>query len=282
MSTIRILILGDTHGNTAATVHAIQKAKLHDATHIVQCGDFGLWTHFANGIKFLDDLEAELRKHNIQFVWLDGNHEDFDALQAFMYSTYQTDKGFYPIRTHILYSPRNNAWTWDNKRFMTLGGAVSIDRRNRKPGITWWEQENIKDSDVANAFSVIERDRNRDKPVDYFFSHDCSDKTPFYDRLKPDIDSKINRQKMDRVLDFMRPRFHFHGHMHTKYDWQRPIIKDGELFATTQVYGLECDGMFWNWGILDTEIDSFEFAPPTPSEIKVKIQATLSEFDDDF
>ena len=56
------------------------------------------------------------------------------------------------------------------------------------------------------------------------------------------------------------PEMHFHGHMHDKYDWMN--LRNTIVGAKhIQTYGLECNGRFWKWGILDTDAEEFTFAP---------------------
>lgn len=270
-------MLGDTHGSSWTAARAVRDAVAHGARHIVQVGDFGYWPHKRDGIRFLDEVNAAATEAGVQFVWLDGNHENFDALEGMVPNTAKNDKGMSMLRSNLLYSPRGNSWTWDDQRFMTVGGAVSVDKALRlmeecgdwvdRSGrlhngsgarTLWWPQERTTDADVEHAAREAQR-----KPVDYLFTHDCSDQTPFRYRLKEDPDSKDNRRKIDELLNRVAPRWHFHGHMHTRYAWDRPI-PDGawdsfDETSWTHVRGLECDGMWYNWGILDTRADTFRF-----------------------
>jgi hypothetical protein len=86
----------------------------------------------------------------------------------------------------------------------------------------------------------------RAKKLDVLFTHDCSDRTPFGFNLVPDPDSKMHRQKIDRVLRATKPEVHLHGHMHRRYDWMNLVADD----HYTQTYGLDCDGTNWNMGVL--------------------------------
>lgn len=268
---MKALILGDTHGNTQAAIKASIRARQRGAKIIVQCGDFGLWDHFYDGVEFLDKLNEQLGHDRIKLVWTDGNHENHDRLEWYVQNNPKSKNGHTYIRSNILYSPRGHYWTWDNKKFMTVGGAVSIDKDYRLGREQWgekpsgdrtlyWPNEQLTDEQVSHIIKTMDARRVAGKQgIDYLFTHDCSNKTPFRDRLKPDIDSQIHRQRMDEVLKAVRPKMQFHGHMHTKYEWDNWLDYDGD--EPIKTFGLECDGMFWNWGILDTETDTFEFAP---------------------
>lgn len=255
---MRVLVAGDIHGNTPVGLQLIEQAVTHKAEIIIQCGDFGLWGGF-EGIDYLDALNARLREHNRNLIFVDGNHENHDQLEQIDRSNPRSKAGQVYLRSNILHAPRGNYWRWGNKYFMAVGGAVSVDKQWRTPGESWWAGEELTEVQATSIINNMNDRRKHGRPnIDYLFTHDCSDRTPFYDRLKPDLDSKIHRQRIDQVIEAVRPRFHFHGHMHTRYDWQNPI--NTELGADwVQTYGLECDGMWNNWGILDTGTDTFTF-----------------------
>jgi hypothetical protein len=258
---MKILVAGDTHGNTRWTNTLVGHAVDQQAEIMVVVGDFGLWDHGFEGMEFLDSVNVTLRNHNRMLIWTDGNHENHDRLEWYRLRNPRSTKGLVYIRSNILYSPRGNAWTWDKKRFMTVGGAVSIDKdwrlqaeRTRYGARTlWWPGEQLTDPEADGIVKATESPTW--KPVDYLFTHDCLTNAPFKYRLKEDPESQAHRQKMDRVVKAIRPRWMFHGHMHERYVYEFPTYE-----PHTKVRGLECDGMRDSWGILDTELDAFKFA----------------------
>lgn len=245
----------------AASIKAVDHAVQHGAQHIIQCGDFGLWPGWF-GFVYLDRLNAALIEANVQLIWLDGNHEDYDQLERFVKFNPMNDKGQTFIRSNILYSARGCAWTWDDKRFLTVGGAYSIDREWRTPHESWWEQEQLTDSQVKGVINNAVSRRAKGKPeVDYMFTHDCHPSTPFKHRLKDDLESTFHREKMREIAHAVRPSFWWHGHMHERYDWtlgySKPFSDEDSL--ETRVFGLADGREKDSWGILDTETDEFLF-----------------------
>jgi predicted phosphodiesterase len=256
---MQIMVLGDTHGNTPDAVRAVKHARRHGAKKIIQVGDFGLWDHFADGVTFLDTLNEALRAEGVKLYAVGGNHENWIRWNWYVDNNPKDQYGFTILRSHIRIAPKVFTWQWEDKKYAMAGGAVSIDSAWRrmeqeKPNTLWWEDEQLRDEDVAAI--VPEK-------MDYLFTHDCSNATPWKRRLKPDFDSQIHRQRIDGVLAKWAPEIHFHGHMHEKYDWVNMVNTYVCGPYWTQTYGLECDGMFWKWGILDTETDTFDFAPST-------------------
>jgi Icc-related predicted phosphoesterase len=255
---MRLLIVGDWHGNHQEVQRSYQRARDRSADVIVQVGDFGYWEHADDGA-FLDYIEEWFDRTGIATYWIDGNHENHTMLR----SVYDVKPGhFTVVRPGCYYIPRGTKWEWDGVTFMGVGGAVSIDkeyRLNRErglpspewgqpeakpatgPGTMWWPEEQLTDEELEFVKSQ--------GTADVLFTHDCPTNAPFYMRLKNDIDSQIHRQKMNEVGKSVQPKYWFHGHMHEFYDYS--FRHDG---GEATVIGLECDGMKNNWVLMDTEI----------------------------
>ena len=250
---MEILVVGDTHGNTKSAVRLVNHADTLGCTKIIQCGDFGLWSHFESGIAFLDTLNTTLRLKGIKLYAIGGNHENWDHWNWHIENSPKDGRGFTYLRSHILIAPRTHIWEWNGRMFGSVAGGVSIDWKYRRAmesentRTLWWPTtpevlgEQITDEEIE---ALPER------KLDYLFTHDCSDRTQFKNRFKPDMESQIHRQRIDRALSKLRPEYHFHGHMHEKYDWVNSVPSTRHGIRTI---GLECDGMIWNWIHLDSE-----------------------------
>lgn len=244
----------------------------------------GFWPGYS-GIVYLDRLNAYCMENDITFTWLDGNHEDHDQLKVLVGLNPQNKNGQTYIRSNIIYSPRGCAWEMDGKRFMTVGGAYSIDKAWRKPHISWWPDETLSDKQLTGIINRANTRRLAGKSeVDYLFTHDCHPNTPFKYRIKMDIESQMHREKMREIANAVRPAMWFHGHMHEKYVWTlgyRPPFTEPEVDEeTTDVYGLACDGMDDNCGVLDTATSEFTYGQVLRRQFR--IHEMLKESDDDF
>jgi hypothetical protein len=266
------MLIGDTHCDRHFLVNRMDLAGALGIQHAFVLGDFGIFPRFVETVNFLDVVNEAARKNGVTVYALRGNHDDPDWW-AWNVEHNPHHKGFGMVRRHIQLSPTVNYWTWAGKKFLVVGGAVSIDRTDRvrreeKPLTEWWPNEQLSDKDLARVGDGVH--------VDYLLTHDCSNDTPFKYRLKDDVDSTEHRRKIDEVIKRSRPDMHFHGHMHEKYDWvNMPYSTDHQ----TQTYGLECNGMWYSWGILDTDTNVFlwrgDEGLPT-SEIQ-KITAPLGD-----
>lgn len=198
---LRVLLAGDTHGNLSHVRSLIDVAGREGCDRIVQVGDFGYWPHMEPFHERVDGLASAA---GIEFYWLDGNHENFDALEAAVDfdATYPQ-----PMGESLWYLPRGSTWTWDDCRFMALGGAYSIDKQWRTEGISWWREEEIL---YAEAMHAIEGGK-----AVAMLTHDLPWGVELaWDRKLQFPEATPNRKMVREVVDEVRPKWLFHGHMH--------------------------------------------------------------------
>lgn len=234
---MRILAVGDTHGNAKFWQHIFSAMSYLEYDVVVQVGDFGYWTHVPGGEEYLDFLELHCEQKNINLFWVDGNHENFDDL----YSLPIQDDGFRHVRPHIFHIPRGHTWEWDGVKFMGFGGAYSIDQMDRVVNEmqgdpkSWWPQEFITDDEVEKAIAA--------GPVDVLFAHDVPEGNQGLQEafvlqkgwaLDPIELSRQQRVQLRRVFDSARPSQLIHGHYHIRYN--------GELDGC-QITGLAHDNL---------------------------------------
>jgi len=67
----------------------------------------------------------------------------------------------------IAYLKRGKIYNIENRKFLVLGGALSIDRIYRVPGKSWWEREYWSNSEKKALFDLLKNDNN----FDYVLSH---------------------------------------------------------------------------------------------------------------
>lgn len=281
---MRILIAGDTHGDEKEIARLAAHAGERKISHLMIMGDFGLWTHRADGHKFLDTCQRVAEGNRLSIFAVGGNHENWDHWEWFT-TNMPTSHGLAYVRERVLLSPKVHSFRMGGKNFAVAGGAVSVDKdwrlKNERggndgpmgrfvkgsgPRTLWWPNEVLVGADI-DRFKL-----NHAGGADYLLSHDCSNFTPFKGRMKPDMDSQAHRQLMDEVIKASKPKIHFHGHMHTKYDWNNamshgfyPGDSEAEGYFETRTIGLQCneEAQRWasepftgdNWVVLDTEND---------------------------
>lgn len=215
---MKLFLIGDTHGDFAWMQSKVRKhAQRAEADAIIQMGDFGfIWRQERDEVeRRLDNLNKVFANIGIPLYWLDGNHENFDRLAELGIDT--TADHFIEVRSHIIYMPRGCTWEWDGLRFMSLGGAYSIDNSRRTLFVDWWPQETITAGDVERALTRGEGG------IDVLFSHDSPDHPTLSEFLnsfnlpyKLEEQSRANRNCVNAVVDYLKPKLVVHGHYHER------------------------------------------------------------------
>ena len=218
-----ILFAGDTHGNLDHWHYLIDVAVLHRVRTVVQVGDFGFWTHLKEGRSFLSDLSAALVGADLDVYWIDGNHESFERLYAIPLDA----NGLRPIKERITHIPRGTLVNIEGHKILGIGGAYSIDRTSRIPGVSWWPEELITQSDIRTALES--------EHPDIIVSHDVPESVPYRNFLKsyPIGGTRSQRLLLEEVFQKFHPALWVHGHYHKRYEYS---------LDNTKFIGLGCDG----------------------------------------
>lgn len=228
----RVIAAADWHRNTKWAVHVIGIAPVllpdEHPRRILHFGDFGI-SSGPLGRAYIRAVEKACADNDVILEFLDGNHEDFTIIGRFdpMMSQYR----------YVMHLPRGTRWQWHGRTWVALGGAVSLDRAVRlERDWGWWPEEEITEDQAAAVIG--------DGPADVMVTHDCpagvrhSFPPPlsFWD----DRDlarSDVHRERLQRVVDAVRPRWLMHGHLHRAYQRQCDFG-----YGPVEVTGLDRDG----------------------------------------
>ena len=120
-----IYATGDLHGNSLRfqPQYFPEQSEMTKDDYMIVCGDFGcVWNGDKSDVPQFDRLEA--LPFTVLFV--DGNHENFDALNE--YPVAQWHGGMvHKIRPHVIHLMRGQAFELQGRMFFTMGGARSHD-----------------------------------------------------------------------------------------------------------------------------------------------------------
>ncbi len=207
----KLYFLGDLHAGFKFLTHTIQVDKITNTT-IVQVGDFG--------IGFLDNEASLLKKLNQVLVAsssnlfaIRGNH---DRPSAFHNSKIESK-----IELIKDYTVKNI----EGVNILFIGGAISIDRVQRKVGISYWRDEAfVFDKEKLNeAVAMCSR-------LDIVVTHSAPNAAPpkdkgnivfAYERVDRELSSDIKdeRSAHDELLNYLiriglKPTHWYYGHFH--------------------------------------------------------------------
>lgn len=178
----RIFITGDTHRDLdrekLESENFIVEEDLTKDDYVIILGDVGIiWEGWESGSKIHpDQLRWGDQKHVDWFnnkpyttLFIDGNHENHDALSKFPEETWNGGK-IHKLADSVFHLMRGQVFTICGKTFFTMGGASSIDRLGRMPGISWWRNELPSKEEYDTAIKNL---KEHNMSVDYILTHDC-------------------------------------------------------------------------------------------------------------
>ena len=120
-----IYATGDLHGNALRfqPEYFPEQYEMTKDDYMIVCGDFGfVW----NGDKSDDAQLGKLEALPFTVLFVDGNHENFDALNEYPVEQWHGGK-VHRIRPHVLHLMRGQAFELQGRTFFTMGGAQSHD-----------------------------------------------------------------------------------------------------------------------------------------------------------
>ena len=235
--TQNICFVGDTHGVRDRMETVVAEAALHDATVIVQVGDFGIWPEMCDSRPQTDGFETDvagmLRRHGVELlVFVDGNHDWHPWLEKCR-RKYE-DSGV-PARTRlgpslaratvpveesgsVRWAPRGSLLDIFGVKVLCCGGAPSIDPELRVPGLSWWPEEEITDDDVARSCAAGR--------VDVLVTHDVSERVSIEGITDGWAPGEASRRRVERIRAATKPRWAFSGHYHKR---SSTLVDDGAV-----------------------------------------------------
>ena len=259
LSPARIGLVGDVHANLNVTRNAIKVLGGRGIAEIHFLGDFGfVWNGGPKEDRVLGMIDDVLDNVEAVAFVTGGNHEGYDRLLAI-----EPDAdGLRWLRARVALLPRGwRASTPSGNSIASIGGANSIDRSRRKPGVSWWQQEQITESDL---------DALGTEHADILLAHDSPPTMSLNNRLRRNAamwspaDLAYADAGQDMFLQAFlaaTPRLAVGGHYHLFHDVTERFPGRPEFEARVVV--LDADGEANSVAILDTSTLEMEFLNKT-------------------
>ena len=195
------LIVGDIHGEWITLFKKIESLDLRDAT-LLCVGDVG--------IGFVERSKQErqhihinnfFKSRDIEFLSIKGNHDD----PAYFDGSINL--------SHFKLLPDYTTLTLNDKKFLFVGGAISIDRTIRKEGISYWKDEVFKldESKIQQCDVLITHSAPTwNGPIEKngMLANFCQKDATLWDECMEE------RKQHDALIKLSGAKRHFAGHFH--------------------------------------------------------------------
>lgn len=206
------IVTGDTHG-TLDLGKVVRYFDEHEGEYtsddyLIICGDVGVCGYSAS-----DEAEVRnvLRDLPVTTLFIDGNHENFEQLNSYGVDEWNGGKVHF-IESNIIHLMRGQVFDIDGTTFFTLGGAYSIDKAYRTPGISWFEEEIPTREEYEEGWRNLEK---ADFQVDYILTHTAPREVVAAMGYGEMSDDEIElRQYLQRVADYTEFTAWYFGHFH--------------------------------------------------------------------
>ena len=209
-----IFVTGDTHIpldiSKLNSEQFPQQKELTKNDYVIICGDFGgVWYGNEKDNYWLNWLE----KKNFTTLFIDGNHENFDALSRYEECSWNGGKVQF-IRPSVIHLMRGYVFDLEGMKIFAMGGARSSDRMFRTIGVSWWPQEMPDAEEIRRARQNLAINDNQ---VDIMITHDAPQSIArMIDFAKSEDDELM--PFFDELRNTVGYRHWYFGHFHE--DWK--------------------------------------------------------------
>ena len=199
----KVYIVGDNHGKYNVMFRFIEAYDIKDCI-LIHVGDGG--EGFMSRDKQLEQFNQYndyLKSKDIEYLSIRGNHSD----PAYFDGSVEL--------SHFKLLKDYHTQTINDEKFLFVGGAISIDRKIRQEGFSYWADEPF----------VL--DESKIEECDVLITHSVptwlgpTDKQPFYHWLKDDPtlwdECMQERHDHDALFELAKPKKSYAGHFHNHF-----------------------------------------------------------------
>ena len=166
---MRVFVTGDVHGNI--DIHKFNSQNF-DIGNFLNKEDIVIVTGDA-GFVLYDNYKDEkiigyIEKKPWTTVYVDGNHENFNALKKYPIVDFYGAKA-HQISNSIYHIFRGEIMILNGKSYLCFGGGFSRDVIFRTEDISWWQSELPTKEEIDNAYNNLKHFNNK---VDFIITHD--------------------------------------------------------------------------------------------------------------
>lgn len=214
-----IYVTGDTHGDISRLLYfRFPGNHIIDENDVVfVLGDFGVIFNNVSTPKETRILNLLANRPFITMI-IDGNHENHSRIYNLPETEIFGGKVGEVMPGKVFFCRRGEIYTIEDNKIFTFGGATSIDRNLRVPGVSWWKEEVPSPAEMDHGLKKLEDHGNS---VDYIFAHTCPEDISrilikklrsFFDDPDP------TRKYLEHVCSITSFKDFYCGHWHVEDD----------------------------------------------------------------
>ena len=245
-----IYVTGDCHGGFGrfSIENFAEQENMTKDDYVIICGDCGVvWNKGAENAKE-KGLLAELESKPFTTLYVDGNHENFDRLNAYSVETWHGGK-VHKISSSVIHLMRGQVFNISGVSIFTFGGASSHDidggilelddpdimikRKElmwagipyRINHLSWWKEE------IPSKEEMNEGRRNlavHGNEVDFVVTHCCASSTQAL--LHGGYETDVATDYLEEIRQTIKYKKWFFGHYHDNKN-----VNDKELLIYEQI-----------------------------------------------
>lgn len=190
-------IISDIHGDVNTFLKLMSKKPFQEK-EVILLGDVGYGFPDFDVERFNDYL---LRNPRIRFYIIQGNHDNAECMGVPI-----------PNVRYITTKTGSIVHYIDGNSVIMIPGALSYDKNMRVPGVSWWENEQLSEEQLAESIKLA-------TSCDIILSHDAplQQYFMFFPETKP---SRTNRALDMLLMELIRTQkktLWLHGHLHENY-----------------------------------------------------------------
>lgn len=287
---IPAVFVGDTHGKPAHIARGIATAARLGVDTIIQVGDFNTYTHQQLSI-IEHTIDTAYARHDtcdpadVRLLFVDGNHENFHTLyrevRAHDENPFRFDNardedepyGTVYLSPRVVYMRRGSVRRVGETLIGFFGGAVTVGRARLTPGVNWFAEEAITDTDFANAMRVME------SGIDVLVTHDTTREglavleeqylgSRYTSAARSDAwaDSDVNTAYISALVRSTYPHIHVHGHYHRPVQFELPQLGVNNIC-------LSRDYLPGSLAVIDAATGGAEYIDPHTAKLTTTVYA---------
>ena len=201
-----IVFLGDHHGVWWELLWELENKKIRDC-YVVSVGDCGMgFVDKKTELSRIQTLNEDFKSRNINFLGIRGNHDDpsyFTGDDRIQLSNFELIED-YSVYEH------------NSKLIQFIGGAISIDRKGRHEGKSYWSGEGLNFyKDKLQKVDILVTHTAPSWCFPQQFNEMVYGWAAEDDSLLRELTKE--RAVMDEIFEVCKPTLHLYGHFHSSW-----------------------------------------------------------------